>query len=277
MIYRYYAGFCLFLCVFAMSMFAHKQAHADLMILPSNVIFEGRDRYADVTLINNGNDSKYYQLGWSYNRMLPETGVYEHLESFGDEFDLSKHLVLSPKRVRLEPKAKQKIRIALRRPAEIAPGDYHVHLRFSALPAIQGADVGAEGEGKAAANVNFVISYAIPVILRVGEDDVKVELGQITLERNPSTGKLEVLIPVKRSPESPYSILGYFMIYHVDEDGNEEFVGELSNANIFPEIDNRTFRALLTKEVTGGSLRVVLNKRKKEDTDMYVEKIYPLE
>ncbi len=271
------AVFCVFLFIFTLSASVNKQAHANLMILPTNIVFEGRDRYADVTLINNGSDTKNYKLEWAYHKMLPGTGSYEHRESVGeDEFDLSKHIVMSPKRVRLAPKAKQKIRLALRRPAEdIAPGDYHVHLRFTAGDAEEESS-GTEEVDVAAASVKFVVSYSIPVFLRVGESDVKAELGQISFERNAKTGMLDVFIPIERSPESPYSILGYVLIYHIDENGDEEFVGELSNANIFPEIDNRTFRAFITKDIEGGSLRIVLHERTK-DGAVYAQKIYSLE
>jgi len=277
MIKKYCAGFCLFLCVFTLSLCAFKQAHANLMILPTNVVFEGRDRYAVVTLINNGNTTTSYNLEWVHYKMLPETGAYEYLEDLGDEFDLSKHLVLSPRRVSLAPKAKQKIRLALRRPADISPGDYRAHLSFSAVPIKQESSDAKEGEGdEASASVNFVISYSIPVFWRAGESDARAELGQISLERNANTGMLDLLVPTERSPESPYSILGYAMVYHIDEKGGEEFIGELSNANIFPEIDNRTFRILLTKDIEGGSLRVVLRERAK-DGAIYTQKIYSLE
>ena len=281
MIKKYCAGFCLFLCVFILSLCAFKQAHANLMILPTNIVFEGRDRYAVVTLINNGSTTARYNLEWTYHKMLPETGAYEHLEDLGDEFDLSKHLVLSPRRVSLAPKAKQKIRLALRRPADIAPGDYRAHLRFTAVPtknedSDSKINVVAEDKEGAEASVKFVVSYSIPVFWRVGESDVKAELGQISLERNANTGMLDLLVPTERSAESPYSILGYVMVYHIDEKGEEEFIGELSNANIFPEINNRTFRVLLTKDIEGGSLRVVLKERAK-DGDVYTQKIYSLE
>lgn len=279
MIKRISADLCLLLFIIMLSVSVHKQACASLMILPTNVVFEGRDRYADVTLINNGLDAENYQLEWAYHKMLPETGAYELLENLEEgEFDLSKYVVISPRRVRLEPKAKQKIRLALRRPNDIAPGDYHVHLRFTAIPEEQETESVVDNveDHKAEASVKFVVSYSIPVFLRVGEPDVKVELGQISLERNAETGMLDVLLPVKRSPESPYAVLGYALIYHIDENGKEEFVGELSNANIFSEIDNRTFRALLTKDIAGGSLRIVLKERTK-DGAVYAQKIYSLE
>jgi P pilus assembly chaperone PapD len=280
MIKRISAGLCLFLFIIMLSVSVHKQACASLMILPTNIVFEGRERYADVTLINNGLDTKNYLLEWTYHKMLPETGAYELLENLEEgEFDLSKYVVLSPKRVRLEPNAKQKIRIALRRPNDIAPGDYHVHLRFTAVPDEQEVESAVDNSDgpKAEASVKFVVSYSIPVILRVGESDAKAKLGQLSLERNQNSGLLDVLVPVERLSENPYSILGYLLVYHIAEDGNEELVGELSNANIFPEIDSRTFRAFLTKEITGGSLRVVLNEREKDNANMYVERIYPLQ
>lgn len=271
---------CIFACVFTMSVITHKQARASLMITPILVVFEGRDRYADVTLVNNGDEETNYKMEWVYRRQIPITGAYEALETMGDKFDLSKHIVFSPKRVRLAPKSKQKIRLALRRPEGIAPGDYRVHLMFTALAdeqaTVDDGEVGGDKKGVGTA-VSFSVSYSIPVLLRVGEPDTKAEIGTISLERDDNTGALKAIIPVTRSPESSHSILGHLQVYHVDNNGSEEFVGEIINANVYSEINSRTFKVLLKKDITGGSLRVVVRNVGKEDSFVYAERTFSLE
>lgn len=253
-----------------------RSASANILITPTRVVFEGRDRYADVTLVNNGKKSMKYEMEWVYHLMQPETGYYAVVEDLGDGFDLSKNIVFSPRRVELAPGAKQKVRLALRRPAEVPDGDYHVHLKFRALPTELSTD-GLEAEAPAAAQVRINVSYTIPVILRAGEPDVKASIGRIELVRNPSTGLLNAHVPVKRPENSPYAVLGYFWVYHVDASNNEELIGELSNAHIFSEIDERTFDVPLRKDISGGSLKFVLRYFDKKNDFIYDEKIFALE
>lgn len=268
-------NFLLVCCVFAIAtmVIMVKSSAANILITPTRVVFEGRNRYADVTLVNNGKETMRYEMEWVYHKMQPDTGYYAVVEDLGDEFDLSKHVVFSPRRVELVPGAKQKIRLALRRPAEIPDGDYHVHLKFKSLP----VDDGLEKDPVVGAQVKINVSYTIPVILRAGEPDVSALIGRIELVRNQNTGLLDVKVPVKRPENSPYAVLGYIWVYHVDGSGNEELVGELSNAHIFPEIDGRVFDVPLNKDISGGSLKFVLRYFDKKNEFIYDEKVFALE
>ena len=276
MLKKFLSAICVCACVFFAGIIVQKEAYAGLMITPTQVVFEGRDHYADVTLINNGKEERNYELDWVFQKMQPDTGSYYFWETSEDDLDISKHITLSPKRVRLAPGAKQKIRLVLRRPAEVAAGDYHAHLKFKALANESDNDADKKLEGVRAA-VGINVSYTIPVIFRAGEPYMATEIGRIDLERNSGTGLLNVLVPVIRSSESPYAILGYMWVYHVSADGHEELVGELSNAHIFPEIDTRTFEVLLTKDIKGGSLRVVLRNWDEDSDYVYAERSFALE
>lgn len=267
------------ICVFIASMALHKAAHADLMITPTQILFKAREHYANVTLINDTDTPKTYKLELVGRKMEEGVGGYSATELSDSTFDLSKHIVFTPKRVTLPPKSPQKIRIGVRRSEDMAPGDYHVHLRFKVLPDEKKDDDSTRRPQKGSrATVSIAVNYAIPVILRVGESDVKTEIGEITLKRNKETGKLSALIPIERSPESSYSILGHLRVYHVDKDGNdEEFVGEIINANIFPEINSRTYEVLLNKNIEGGSLRIILGSWGEDDDFVRAERLFMLE
>ena len=254
-------------------------AYADLLITPTRVIFDGRDRYAVVTLVNSGDKPQSYEMGWFFFEMQEEGVAYKTVDEPPGDFDLSKHIVFTPRRVRLMPGAKQKIRLALRRPESIPDGDYHVHLRFAALPEasdsiVQRPSVGADGEVRSGAVVNINVGYSIPVVLSVGENDAKAEIGRLELERNQVSGRLNALVPVVRSGK--HSVMGHLFVYHLASDGTEQLVGEISNAHIFPEVDRRVFTVPLSRDISGGSLRIVMRHYDRERELVYDEKTFPL-
>lgn len=273
--------FFVFVWVIVIGVLVHGQAFANLMISPTRIVIEGRERYATVHLVNNGPVEKNYSLEFVHNRVLPETGVYARVESLEEGvFDLSEHLVFSPRRVRLRPGGKQTLRLALRRPAEIPPGDHRVSLRFSAMSVADLADemdLEPLAEGQKSASLTFNISYSVPIFLREGVPDIQPVIGDIRFERNESSGLLDAYVPLSRVPaESPYGIIGYLYVYHIDESGQQELVGEHMNTHVFPEINSKTFRVLLTKDIASGSLRFVLRDWKKGSDVVYAEKTIQL-
>tara|TARA_B100001989_G_scaffold237413_1_gene200045 strand:+ start:355 stop:1161 length:807 start_codon:yes stop_codon:yes gene_type:complete len=247
-------------------------AKADLLITPTRVFFGERDRFAEVTLVNTGDEPKSYEMSWRFFRMKETGPAYTSVPEAITEFDLSKHIIFTPRRVTLKPNAKQKIKLALRRPEVIPPGDYHVHLGFASLP----DPVEAEGDqtGRPRAMVTINVGYTIPVILRSGQEDVTAKIGRIDIQRNPANGRLKVMTPVYREG-GPYSVLGHLFAYHV-KDGKEEIIGEVSNAHIFPEVNKRVFEIALRKEIQGGAIKIVMMHYDLENQRIYAEETFPL-
>lgn len=263
----------LFSCAFGGLLFdAPRSAEANILITPTRVVFEGRERFEVVTLVNTSAETQAYEMSWVFFEMQSEGKAYKSVKVPPGAVDISDNLVFSPRRVTLEAGAKQKIRLALQRPSDLPDGDYHVHLKIAQVPKVE--EKAAEGELVAGLRIN--LSYTIPVIVRSGDVSVVAEIGDVVLGRNPNTNLLTVDVPIKRSGD--YSVLGGVMVYHVDVDGKEELVGEVSNAHIFPEVDSRTISVQLNKEIVSGSLRVVLLHNNDGDEDfVYSERIFPLQ
>lgn len=248
-------------------------AQADLMITPTRLVFEARDRFKEVTLVNSGSEPQVYEMSWAYFRMQEFGAGYKPSEVSITEFDASKYIQFTPRRVTLAPGASQKIRLALRRP-EVAPeGDFHVHLKFASVP---DAIIDGKTNSKPRAVVSINIGYTIPVVFRSGEPSVHAVIDPIRIDRNPANGMLKAVVPVRRQG-GPYAILGHLFVYHVDKRGKETRVGEISNAHIFPEVDKRVFDVHLVEEITGGSLKVVMKHYTLDDAQTYAVKTFPLE
>lgn len=269
----------LFCMVFVAVIMIANTATANILITPTRVVFEDRDRFASVMLVNNGGKTRTYNMEWSYFKMIEGGGSYETTDAPPSEFDPSKHIVFSPRRITLAPGASQKIRLALRRPAEIPAGDYHVHLRFFLDPDAPEEIIESHqnsGQKRTGAAVAINVSYSIPVMMIVGQPDVQAKIGDLSMKRNPQSGNLHAVFPVERIG-GPYSVMGHVYIYHRDNGGNETLVGEISNGHIFPEVNARTFDVPLTKEITGGALRVVINHYDPEKQYIYDERTFPLQ
>lgn len=269
-----------FICVAAVNV---REATANILITPTRVVFEDRDRFQSVTLVNNSGKTRTYNIEWVFFRMLDGTkGTYEELDAPFSDFNLSKHVVFSPRRVTLAPGASQKIRLALRRPPEIPPGDYHAHLKFY-LDADAPEDIIVrEQESQlqqrgASAAVAINVSYSIPVFLTVGEPQVQATMGDLRLERNENSGNLHAKFNVERL-EGPYTLHGYAEVFHVAPDGTQTLVGELSNGHIFPEANSRLYDVPVPNEFpSSGSLRVVLRHYDKSKGIVYAERSFPLQ
>lgn len=241
-------------------------AQASLAVTPTIIVIEGRDRFADVNLINTSDGPITYEMSWRFFTMAGKDMGYKAVAESLTDFDLSQNIVFSPKKVTLEPKVRQKIRIGLRLKGEPpAPGDYRAHLEFMGntgapikAKAEQSKPKGEDGSGRRgqAVGLGVNVGYSIPVIYRVGESNVKPVIGAVAVEAGKG-GKLHAKVEISRT-EGPYGVIGRLFVYHV-EGGKKTKIGEVSNANIFPEITSRTYNVPLSvNALRSGEVQVVV-------------------
>lgn len=250
-------------------------AHANLMITPLQVVMEGRDRSAQVILINNGSEEKTYRLEWEELVQTGGTTGYiasEYASQYNvtpPEVNLSSFAVFTPRQITLAAGEKQTVRIAVRRPAELADGEYRSHLRFEVVKDnTRNERIAQEpiepGKVRFAATVNA--SFSIPVIYRVGAYDINIDVQAPSFKINDKTGKLIIDVPVNRSGAN--GVIGMLEVYHTPNGGSETLIGGISNTNMFPEISMRQFS--VPTQVTGlspGSLRIVFKKAEGQTSD----------
>lgn len=268
---------CLFLTLVA-CIVTGAPSYANLMITPLQVIIEGRDRSAQVILINNGTEEKTYRLEWEELVQTGGTTGYiaaEYASQYGvtpPAIKLSDFGVFTPRQITLAPQEKQTVRIAVRRPPELADGEYRSHLRFEVVKdpnkkARIGEGPVEEGKLRFGATVNA--SFSIPVIYRVGPYDINIDMQTPTFNVNDKTGKLMIDVPVIRSGKN--GVIGLIEAYHTPNGGTETFIGSISNTNIFPEITMRQFK--VPTQVAGlspGTLRLVFKKAEGQTSNYVV-------
>lgn len=170
-------SFILMVCFFIKStaVFAQQEGRAGILLTPTRVVLEGRDRSGMVSVANNGSASGTYRAELVNRRMLPEGGfenveVPQEGEKFADEF-----LRVSPRSFKLAPGKHQNVRILARKPAGLEEGEYRSHLRFILVPDEPTVKEPSSTEALSISiRANFGMS--IPVIVRHGaiSSDIKV-------------------------------------------------------------------------------------------------------
>lgn len=159
---------------------AWAQSSGDLVVAPTRVVFEGRTRSAQLGLVNKGSGTATYRISVINMRMgengqLTEIAQPEPGQMFADRL-----FRYSPRQVTLEPGATQAIRLLLRKPKDLEPGEYRSHLMMRAVPDTSQQSVEAPTAGSSVTLIP-VFGIAIPVIVRHGNLDFQTSISELEM------------------------------------------------------------------------------------------------
>ncbi|RZJ10616.1 MAG: molecular chaperone [Rubrivivax sp.] len=163
-----------------------RAALADLMLFPTRIVFDKQQRAAQVELMNQGKTPETYRINLVNRRMGPN-GEFIAIEQPGpgEQFaDLM--LRYSPRQVTIPPGGSQVVRILLRKPDELATGEYRSHLQFDRVPEATGAtsveDMARRGNPDVGVVIQALVGASIPVIVRQGDTQAQVELANLAVQ-----------------------------------------------------------------------------------------------
>ncbi|MBT2151930.1 fimbria/pilus periplasmic chaperone [Pseudoalteromonas tetraodonis] len=258
----------LFLCFNALVTSYH--AHANLLISPTRIAFDERQRVAQVIVINNSNEYKTYRLAWEEKKAKP-VGGYTRLEpETPNPTSLSNMVRMSPSQVRLAPGERQIVKLALRKPQNLAEQEYRSHLLFQALPNETKSQSENQGMG---ININLILSYSIPVILRQGTKLPEVDIQNVSLNNNGAKKILNISIARK----GKYSSFGKIEVLYKAKNSKEEVtVAMVNDYSIYPEIALSKLALNIFDHVaidSPGQLRIVYSGLKEYRGQVFAEKV----
>jgi P pilus assembly chaperone PapD len=241
-------------------------ALADLMIAPTRVVFEKNQRTAQVDLINNGKESATYRIS-VVNRRMSETGEFIALESAGPgELFAGELLRFSPRQVVLAPGAGQLVRIMLRKPEGLAPGEYRSHLQFDRIPDAAGAtSLAAQGApaapGELAVRLSMLAGLSIPVIVRHGDTSATASIAELAISAPGQPPALSAVL--HRSGTS--SVYGDLAATFTPHGGTAVVVGKAGGVAVYTPNPLRRMRLLLQPPagvlLARGTLRLTYRER----------------
>jgi P pilus assembly chaperone PapD len=228
-------------------------------ILPRKIVIEDRARSADITIMNLGEKTGTIRLSLISYRQ-DEKGVYKLLETPLDPaFNPDTVVRFSPKQFTLPPNGRQKIRLAIQRPADLPDGEYRFHVKaisYDSLEEAEGKPTPSKGNSLA---LKMNIAVAVPVIVRKGELVSSAKMENITLlapsqnEYNKSALQLDIV------RTGTAGTMGNIQAFWEPAAGGEPVkIAGTSNVNVFAEVPKRTMIIPLREEIKGsGKIRIL--------------------
>lgn len=229
---------------------------ANIMLAPKRVVFEGRTRSATVAVLNTSRERRSFELGWKMVT-ADEEGKPVNATMAQGPHSVSKMVVFSPRRVTIEPNGRQSVRLSLRRPADLPPGEYRGHLVFSSNPEEDQEIRTSAGKGVALA-LKINLGMSIPIIVRQGDVAPEgLDIQNIHISSNPN-GAQTIELSLVRTPNKGASAYGNIRIYNTVAGGKERLVATSPNVSVYVEQPKRIVRVPLRENIPAGSkLRIV--------------------
>jgi hypothetical protein len=220
----------------------------DLLVAPTRVVFEGRTRSMELTLLNIGKQAATYRISFTHLRMLA-SGELKEIEqpepgaAFAD--DLIRY---SPRQVTLEPNVSQTIRLQVRKPEKLPDGEYRSHLLFRAVPpegAVPANVVETEEKGAGyTIRLTPIYGVSIPVIVRQGQTSATASVAELAVRAPEKPGEPSTL-ELKLRREGNQSIYGNLRVTFLPAGGKEQVVGILNGLAVYTPIAERLIRVAL--------------------------------
>jgi P pilus assembly chaperone PapD len=236
--------------VLACLLLASLPARAELMLHPTRIVFDKNTRAAQIELINTGSKPASYRIGL-VNRRMTEDGQFESAETAKDGERFAEEMLrYSPRQVTLQPGTAQTVRVMLRKPADLAEGEYRSHLQFDKLPEVEGnASIENQGAGRTQIGVtlNALVGASVPVIVRHGNVSAAVKLDGLALRRD-DKGRPALALQFEREGNS--SVYGDLSVTFMPKGGAPRSLAQIGGIAVYTP--NRVRKAVLPLQVPAG-------------------------
>lgn len=161
---------------------AFSQGAGDIFVAPTRIVFEGRERSAQLSLANKGSATATYRIS-VVNMAMDESGNLTEVKepTPGQMFaeDLFRY---SPRQVTLQPGQAQAVRFLLRKPTDLPDGEYRSHILMRAIPKEGGESI-EKPETTDGVQIRLIPIYGltIPIIVRQGDLKASVVLADLAV------------------------------------------------------------------------------------------------
>lgn len=231
----------------------------DLLIMPTRVILEGRDRSAEVVLRNTGSKPCTYRIFFQEMRM-DNAGQVEVVEKKPGALFASDLVRFTPRQVALAPNESQTVRIQLRLPEGLKDGEYRSHMVFQSLPPVEPpAPLGEDADKALSFNIQTVLSISIPVIVRHGETSASVGLSHLAYHPAAKKGEPPVL-DLQLDHKGNRSVQGELKVDWLPVSGKAQTVLPEGGAVLYSEVEYVAEHLALSEAkdtlLKGGRLKV---------------------
>ena len=194
-VFQQFASLTAALAAFALSVPAGAQG--DVLVAPTRLVISGAGN-GQVVLSNIGSAAATYRISLEIRRMTAAGEIVDISEAETNEREKVAlgMVTYAPRRITLQPNQPQSVRVNVRPPADLADGEYRVHMSFRAIPQAAPVVPVAEGDKPAGLSIRLTPIYGItiPVIMRKGQIEGGATLAnpRLVTEGRTSTLKLDM-------------------------------------------------------------------------------------
>jgi len=147
----------------------------NLVVAPTRLVLEGRERSTEVLVINGGDQPATFRISLT-NLEMEEDGQMRALEGPPGVHSSEPFIRFTPRQVTLAAGASQTVRIQVRKPENLAPGEYRCHMLFQGVPPPEAARPEPRDAGHLSVDVRAVYGLTMPLIVRHGATHASVAL-----------------------------------------------------------------------------------------------------
>ena len=210
----------------------------DLLVSPARVTLDNKNRTTELILSNRGDATDTYRIRLIHMAMAADGGLKEvpAPTSGQDPADLIR---FAPHQITLEPGQTQVLRVMLRKPADLADGEYRVHMLFQAIPPELAGTAPSKDKAKGVSiKLVPIMGLAIPVIVQQGEIIAKAGLADLRLE----TEKEQVFAAFHLTRAGNASVYGNLEATFRPKGGKTISVGAMNGVAVYPPIEARNVK-----------------------------------
>ena len=235
----------------------------DLFIAPVRVILSGGTRSTEVRLLNQGSETATYRISFQNMRMTAEGRLEKITEPGPGDLFADKLIRYSPRRVVLGPGETQTVRLLVRKPAGLAPGEYRSHLLFwGTPPETVGTNIEARSSNDGEIRIRLIPVYgiSIPIIVRHGKLSATISISSLSLEPAQVVGEGPSL-RLRLDRAGDRSVYGDLIVTYRASGGDEIDVAIVFGIAVYTPNQSRAMRVPLSLPqgvaLGDGRLRVV--------------------
>ena len=139
-----------------------------ILLVPSRLVFEGRVRNAYLTVNNPSAETQTYRID-ILDMTMDAEGEFAIVEPPGRFEPSARNMItFSPRVVTIEAGGAQIVRMLVRKPANLAEGEYRSHLRFLTVPSASAAETPADEADALNIRIRPLYGVTIPILVRHG-------------------------------------------------------------------------------------------------------------
>ena len=238
---------------------------AEVMMLPTRVVMENKDRYSTIVIKNVGNATGDFTVELQDMKMI-ETGMVVPLDpGEAPQYSAMSFIHIAPKSMTLKPGETQTVRLLLRLPENADPGEYRTHVKVRLVNDNTDAPVNAAGKD-AVISVKAKLVIIIPVIVRHGATNMSLGIADPKLSRD-AQGVPSVDMYLTR--EGNRSSMGDISVTYIPQGGAPQVIKVFRGVSVYRPTTRRFLSVPLDEMPKGlslahGSLDIVYSAQEKE-------------